>query len=42
MAMVRPARLCLKPHLAVIPAAIHNARPGTFQAVDCGTFTRKK
>jgi hypothetical protein len=32
----------LKNHLPLIIAAIDNALPGTFQAVDCGTFTRKK
>ena len=32
----------LKNHLPVIIAAIDSALPGTFQAVDCGTFTRKK
>ena len=32
----------LKHHLPLIVAAIDNALPGSFQAVDCGTFTRKK
>jgi hypothetical protein len=32
----------LKHHLPLIRAAIDNARPGSFQTVDCGTFTRKK
>ena len=32
----------LKNHLPLIIAAIDRALPGTFQAVDCGTFTRKK
>ena len=32
----------LKNHLPSIIAAIDSALPGTFQAVDCGTFTRKK
>ena len=32
----------LKNHLSLIIAAIDSALPGTFQAVDCGTFTRKK
>jgi hypothetical protein len=32
----------LKNHLPSIIAAIDRALPGTFQAVDCGTFTRKK
>ena len=32
----------LKHHLPLIIAAIDNARPGTVQAVNCGTFTRKK
>jgi len=32
----------LKPHLPKIIAAIDNAQPGSFQAVDCGTFNRKK
>jgi hypothetical protein len=31
----------LKHHLPAIVAAIDNALPGSFQAVDCG-FTRKK
>jgi hypothetical protein len=26
----------------LIVAAIDNALPGSFRAVDCGTFTRKK
>ena len=32
----------LKHHLPLIIAALDKARPGTFQAVDCGAFTRKK
>ncbi len=32
----------LKYHLPLIVAAIDNALPGSFQAVHCGTFTRKK
>ncbi len=32
----------LKQHLPLIVAAIDNAIPGSFQAVDCGTFTRKE
>ena len=32
----------LKHHLPLIVAAIDNALPGSFQAVDCGTFARKK
>jgi hypothetical protein len=32
----------LKNYLPSIIAAIDKALPGTFQAVDCGTFTRKK
>ena len=32
----------LKQHLPLIIAALDKAHPGTFQAVDCGTFTRKK
>ena len=32
----------LKHHLPLIVAAIDDALPGSFQAVDCGTFTRKK
>ena len=32
----------LKHHLPLIVAAIDNALPGSFQAVDCCTFTRKK
>jgi hypothetical protein len=32
----------LKHHLPLIVATIDNALPGSFQAVDCGTFTRKK
>ena len=32
----------LKHYLASIIAALENAQPGTFQAVDCGTFARKK
>ena len=29
-------------HLPRIIAAIDNALPGSFQVVDCGTFSRKK
>lgn len=32
----------LKHHLPLIVAAIDDALPGSFQAVDCGTFTRNK
>jgi hypothetical protein len=32
----------LKHHLPAIIATVDNAQPGTFQTVDCGTFTRKK
>ena len=32
----------LKHHLPLIIAALDKAHPGTFQAVDCGAFTRKK
>jgi hypothetical protein len=32
----------LKSPLPLILSALDNARPGTFQAVDCGTFRRKK
>ena len=32
----------IKSHLPQIIAAIDNAQLGTFQAVDCGTFSRKK
>jgi predicted nuclease of predicted toxin-antitoxin system len=32
----------IKNHLARIVAAVDNAAPGSFQVVDCGTFTRKK
>jgi len=28
--------------LPLILSALDTARPGTFQAVDCGTFRRKK
>jgi len=31
----------LKKSIAKIVAAIDNAHPGSFQTVDCGTFTRK-
>ena len=31
----------IKKHLPKIIAAIDDAVPGSFQAVDCGTFTRK-
>ena len=32
----------IKNHLAKIVAAIDGASPGSFQTVDCGTFSRKK
>lgn len=32
----------LKHHLPLIIAALDNAQPGTFQAVDCGSFIRRK
>jgi hypothetical protein len=32
----------LKENLAKIIAAIDAATPGTFQAVDCGTFSRRR
>jgi hypothetical protein len=32
----------IEKHLLVILAAIDNATPGSFQAVDCGTFSRRK
>ena len=32
----------IRKHLPKIIAAIHDAAPGSFQAVDCGTFSRKK
>lgn len=32
----------LKNYLPLIIAAIDNARPGSFQEVDCGSFDRKK
>jgi hypothetical protein len=32
----------LKENLPKIIAAIDGAAPGTFQAVDCGTFSRKR
>jgi hypothetical protein len=32
----------LRKHLPSIVAAIDNALPGSFQAVDCGTFNRNK
>ena len=31
----------IKKHLPTIIAAIDSAVPGSFQAVDCGTFSRK-
>jgi 16S rRNA C1402 N4-methylase RsmH len=31
----------VKNHLAQIVTAIHNAAPGSFQAVDCGAFSLK-
>ncbi len=32
----------IKKHLPKIIAAINDAAPGSFQMVDCGTFSRKK
>jgi hypothetical protein len=32
----------LKNHFPLITAAVDRALPGTFQALDCGAFTRKK
>ena len=32
----------LKSNLPAIVAAIDNAAPGSFQLVECGTFSRKK
>ena len=32
----------IKKHLPKIIAAIDDAAPGSFQAVDCGTFSRKR
>ena len=32
----------IRKHLTEIIGAIDNAVPGSFQAVDCGTFSRKK
>jgi hypothetical protein len=32
----------LKDFLPQIVAALDNAEPGSFQAVDCGAFSRKK
>jgi hypothetical protein len=32
----------IKQHLPKIITAIHDAAPGSFQTVDCGTFSRKK
>ena len=32
----------VKDYVAEILAAINNAAPGSFQTVDCGTFTRKR
>ena len=32
----------IKTHLPTIVAAIDNARPGSFQVVECGVFSRKK
>lgn len=32
----------IKNYIPKIAAAIDNAVPGSFQAVECGTFTRKK
>jgi hypothetical protein len=32
----------IKNNLPQIIAAIHNATPGSFQAVECGTFSRKR
>jgi hypothetical protein len=34
--------LSSKRNLSKIIDAIHNAVPGSFEAVDCGTFSRKK
>jgi hypothetical protein len=32
----------IRQHIPAILDAIDNAVPGSFQAVDCGTFSRKK
>jgi hypothetical protein len=32
----------LKANLSLIAAALDNAAPGSFQEVECGTFSRKK
>jgi hypothetical protein len=32
----------IKKNLSKVIAAIDNATPGSFQEVDCGTFSRKK
>ncbi len=32
----------IRDHLPKILAAVDRARPGSFEAVDCGTFSRKK
>ena len=32
----------LKDHMPKIATALENAIPGSFQAVDCGTFSRKR
>ena len=32
----------IRKHLSEIIGAINNAVPGSFQVVDCGTFSRKK
>ena len=32
----------IKNHIAQILAAVNNAAPGSFQAVECGVFSRKK
>lgn len=32
----------IKEHVARIVAAVDNAAPGSFQAVECGTFSRKR
>jgi hypothetical protein len=32
----------IKNYLPLIVGAVDNALPGSFQAIDCGTFSRKK
>ena len=32
----------IKRNLSKVIAAMHNSLPGSFQTVDCGTFSRKK